>query len=540
MDVEITLLGGFRVSVGGVAVPDDAWGRRTAAGLVKLLALAPGRRLHREQVIDALWPGVDVADAAPRLHKAAHFARRSLGEQTSGIVLRGDMVLLLPDDQVYVDAVRFDADARAALEAGDADAAGAIAGTYGGILLPDDLYEPWTEEARERLRILSADLLRRAGRWEVLLQDDPTNEEAHVALVRRMARAGDVRGGLRQLERLDRALRAELGTVPGPEAVRLRSSLQAALGHDAGTAGGSGRTLVGRQEALTALDRAMVRARAGRGTTVLVTGPTGVGKTAVLAVVARNAQDQDWRIGRGAASSVEGPWAYSAVLEALADLCRRHPTILDGLDDAYRTEIDRALSGRALPWSGESAHQRLFIAAAELVRLAAAGHGLMLAIEDLHEADEASLRLVHYLARCAVDAPVMLLLTARAAAGVTDPCRPGQPSRPRGRITARAGAADPRPGHGPARRALPRPEAKRGGAALDDQRRAAVHVAGVGACGRPRQPGGRCSHGRTRWHRPGLRRLHAAALGGASRQAARGNRDGRQHRRGPRPRGRGR
>ena len=84
MDVAITLLGGFRVSVGGVAVADDAWGRRSAAGLVKLLALAPDRRLHREQVIDALWPEVGVADAGPRLHKAAHFARRSLGRADIG------------------------------------------------------------------------------------------------------------------------------------------------------------------------------------------------------------------------------------------------------------------------------------------------------------------------------------------------------------------------------------------------------------------------------------------------------------------------
>ena len=39
----------------------------------------PGRRLHREQVIEALWPGASVEAAGPRLHKAAHYARRALG-----------------------------------------------------------------------------------------------------------------------------------------------------------------------------------------------------------------------------------------------------------------------------------------------------------------------------------------------------------------------------------------------------------------------------------------------------------------------------
>lgn len=416
MDVSITLLGCFRVTVGGIAIPDDAWGRRTASSLVKVLALAGDRRLHREQVIDALWPDADVADAAPRLHKAAHFARRILGDRTSGVVLRGEMVLLLPDDDVQVDAARFESAARAALEAGDADAAAATTRTYAGPLLPDDLYEPWVQDARERLHALHVDLLRQAGQWEAVLHEDPADEEAHVALARRMARGGDARGALRQLERLDRALRTELGIAPGPEAVRLRASLQAALGRDgAGRAGGG--QLVGRGEAMAAISRDLARARAGRGTTLLVTGPTGVGKSALLTQAARAARQEDWRIGRGAASSVEGPWAYACVLEALADLCRRHPTILDGLDDALRGEIDSALSGRLLEWSGESAHQRLFVAAAELARLAAAGHGLLLVVDDLHEADEASLRLVHYLARCAVDAPVMLVLSARATSG---------------------------------------------------------------------------------------------------------------------------
>ena len=37
-------------------VPDGAWRLRKARELVKLLALARGHRLHREQAMDALWP----------------------------------------------------------------------------------------------------------------------------------------------------------------------------------------------------------------------------------------------------------------------------------------------------------------------------------------------------------------------------------------------------------------------------------------------------------------------------------------------------
>ena len=65
MDVRIDLLGGFALRVDDVVVPAGAWRRRQAATLVKVLALSPGRRLHREQVIDALWPDLGIEDAAP-------------------------------------------------------------------------------------------------------------------------------------------------------------------------------------------------------------------------------------------------------------------------------------------------------------------------------------------------------------------------------------------------------------------------------------------------------------------------------------------
>ena len=87
MNVEIDLLGGFAVRVDGRSIPAREWRRRHATSLVKLLALAPRRTLHREQVIDALWPDTPIDDAGPRLHKAAHFARRFAGRpERAGLV----------------------------------------------------------------------------------------------------------------------------------------------------------------------------------------------------------------------------------------------------------------------------------------------------------------------------------------------------------------------------------------------------------------------------------------------------------------------
>ena len=88
-EVAIRLLGRFEITVNGLGVADGNWNRRHAATLVKLLALAPGRRLHREEVLDAVWPDEDPDTAVPKLHKAAHFARRATGRDDA-IVLRNE------------------------------------------------------------------------------------------------------------------------------------------------------------------------------------------------------------------------------------------------------------------------------------------------------------------------------------------------------------------------------------------------------------------------------------------------------------------
>ena len=53
--VRIWLLGGFRVSIGSSrSRGEDEWHLRKAENMVKLLALAPGPRLHREQATGLL------------------------------------------------------------------------------------------------------------------------------------------------------------------------------------------------------------------------------------------------------------------------------------------------------------------------------------------------------------------------------------------------------------------------------------------------------------------------------------------------------
>lgn len=228
--VRITVLGGFRVVVDGVASPARNWNRRSAAALVKILALAPGHRLHREKAMDLLWPDDSPGQAAPRLHKAAHFARRAAGHHNT-VVLRDDLVWLFPGAHVTVDALQFEDLARSAVAGNDPVAAREALGWYGGELLPGDRYEDWASDRREILHLRRLDVLRVAGEWRELAELDPANEDAHMQLMRRHIDAGNGSAALQQFDHLERVLDRDLGLVPGAavrqarlEASRLEST----------------------------------------------------------------------------------------------------------------------------------------------------------------------------------------------------------------------------------------------------------------------------------------------------------------------------
>ncbi len=76
--LRLWLLGGFKLSVGSRSIGEEEWHLRKAGSLLKVLALSPGHRLHREQAMELLWPDLDPEAALNNLHYALHVARRTL------------------------------------------------------------------------------------------------------------------------------------------------------------------------------------------------------------------------------------------------------------------------------------------------------------------------------------------------------------------------------------------------------------------------------------------------------------------------------
>ena len=149
----ISLLGEFSVALGEDTVADDAWRLRKAKTLIKLLALAPERRLHAEQAAELLWPGRDPDSARNNLHQAIFAARRALDsiglEGSRYLELREELILLGPDHPVRIDAVAFEELAVVARERGEPCAYRSALEGFGAELLPADRYEDWSLERRD-------------------------------------------------------------------------------------------------------------------------------------------------------------------------------------------------------------------------------------------------------------------------------------------------------------------------------------------------------------------------------------------------------
>ena len=158
----IGLFGVFSITVGDSVIADDAWRLRKAKTLIKLLALAPERRLHVEEAAELLWAGRDPDSARNNLHQAIFAARRALDsiglDGSRYLELREELILLSPRDSVWIDAVAFEELAAAARDRGEAGAYRSALEGFDAELLPADRYEDWRRERRDSLDQLRLDL----------------------------------------------------------------------------------------------------------------------------------------------------------------------------------------------------------------------------------------------------------------------------------------------------------------------------------------------------------------------------------------------
>ena len=402
--VRIELLGRFRITVGGDEVEADAWPGRRAAELVQLLALAEGHRLTRDQVVEALWPRLQVEAGAANLRKAAHHARHALASPEA-VVLRGGQVALFPSLAVETDVRRFETRSRAALADGDAAACAAAASAYGGELLPGALYEEWTQAARARLHASYVELLRRSGQWERLVEVEPTDEPAYRELMRRELGAGSRPAAIRWYGRLKSALRRELGMLPSGETVAVYDECVAGLGS-------TEPSLVGRQHELARVTALLRSPRGGEVGALVVRGSAGIGKSALCREVERVARAEGWMVIAAGATEAGGP--YAPIASVVEQLMAADRTLLDPVGRRGRAVLAEltSLAAPTEPLEGPLARHQVIGALRRLLQAAAGGAAVALVLDDAHLADEATIDVLHHLGSAA-GTPVLVVLAYR-------------------------------------------------------------------------------------------------------------------------------
>jgi DNA-binding SARP family transcriptional activator len=424
--LNLRLLGGFDVRIAS-GPPLTLQTRKTQA-LLAYLALSGGATHPRDKLTALLWGGTGDRQARHSLRQALSTLRKVLAaaDASPEIVVEGEHVTL-DLSAVSVDAALFERRVRQ----GTLEALEGAVDLYRGDLLEglpvrEPAFEEWLLAERERLRELVLQALARlvalherrgdagvAIRFaQRLLAMDALHEAAHRALMRLYARDGRRGAALRQYQVCLDVLQRELGTEPEPETRELYHALlrrRPASGPagraaeidsnpmaPASTATG-GPALIGRDDELARLGRALDAAREGRGVVAAILGEAGVGKSRLVDKLAAAAVARGIRVVTGRAYELEGALPLGPWIDAIQ---------LDRTLPELRASQARSSGVRADPL-------RLFEAVAQLLGHLAATGPLLVVLEDLHWADETSLNLLSFISRRVGSWAVMVVMTAR-------------------------------------------------------------------------------------------------------------------------------
>lgn len=439
----LTLLGGFQARLdSGHALRLRT---RRAQALLAYLAMPRHRAHARDALATLLWGHLAQGEARSRLRQTLFTLRRALAA-VSPPCLRVD------GDTVVLDLAGIDVDAsffEALVAQGTPDSLERAAGLYRGDFLQGlpgqgphpSPFEEWLAGERERLRELAlealaklVDVQRTAGSPDRalatalrLLALDPLQEVAHRTAMRLYVQLGRRGAALRQYQTCVDSLRRELNIEPEEETRQLYRNILRRRPIEAATTAssrGSGAAppfddhnpLIGREAETDRLRAWLTKAASGSSQAGLLVGAAGAGKSRLVAELIRIAGPVLVLHGHchdGEQIVPFGLWIDAFRTARLLD----DRALFDALDPVWRSELVRML-----PQPGGSevgvavdppAAGRLFEAIRQLVASLIDRSLVVLVLEDLHWADEMSLRFLQYLVRRASGWPLLVVATLR-------------------------------------------------------------------------------------------------------------------------------
>lgn len=154
---------------------------------------------------------------------------------------------------------------------------------------------------------------------------------------------------------------------------------------------------VGREPVMRELRHAVEDAMAGRGSVVFLTGEAGIGKTRTAQAIATYARLRQMAVAVGRCQEGEGAPAYWPWLQALR---------------APDATLPLPLLAMVAPEPTDS-RARLFDAVVTHLSVRAATQPLLLVIDDVHWADQASALLLRFVAQSIAESPLLVVATYR-------------------------------------------------------------------------------------------------------------------------------
>ena len=442
----LTLLGGFQARLDSGSTLRLR--TRHAQALLAYLAMPRPSAHARDALAVLLWGHLAQGEARSRLRQTLFALRRALaGIDPTCLHIDGDSVVLDPAG-VDVDALLFEE----LVAQGSPDSLERALGLYRGDFLQGlpgqgphpSPFEDWLAGERERLRELAlealakfVDIQRMAGSPDRalatalrLLALDPLQEVAHRTVMRLHVQLGRRTAALRQYQACVDSLRRELNIEPEEETRQLYRDILRRRPIRAGTEPGPRQTdcaravppfddhvpLIGRELETDRLRDWLTKASSGSCQVALLTGVMGAGKSRLVAELARMAAPVPVLQGHcydGEQIVPFGVWIDALRTRGLLD----DRSLLDKLDPLWRAELVRVLpelGGSEIAVAADPpAAARLFEAIRQLVACLVARSPVVLVLEDLHWADEISLRFLQYLVRRASGWPLFVVATLR-------------------------------------------------------------------------------------------------------------------------------